>query len=243
MTDHVSPKSVLDLADRISHILEAHRYMAGKEQPLREHLESAGLHEAGDKHLVSAGVYPDPDQVADLLRECLLVLADLYPVVGAMLRDCYPELLPPDGTSPGGPGVKLYRGETPGAPGLDIYGGEGQHWTTDPDQAGGYAKGPDSVLRRAWLPPNAKRLVLVDPVSGEYNWQGLADLEAITGDELIISRLRAGHQLYDVWCPEWTRLLKEAGYESIASVGIEGPEEYVLNPALLIELREGGVEL
>ena len=235
MTDHVSPKSVLDLANRIGQVLEEHRYAAGKERSLRERLETAGLHEAGEvirgvrKHLLSEGVYPDPDEVAGLLRECLRVLADLYPVVGDMLADCHPEVLAPDQVSPASLRVKLYRGETPGAPGLDVYGGAGQHWTTDPEHARGYAKGPGGVLHQAWLPPSARRLVLVDPVSGAYDWEGLARLEAIIGDELVISRLRAGRQLYDMWRPAWTRLLKEAGYDSIASVGIEGPEEYVLN--------------
>jgi hypothetical protein len=127
-----------------------------------------------------------------LLRECLLVLADLYPAVGDMLRDCHPELLPPDWASPAGPGVKLYRGETPGAVGLDTCGVD-QHWMADPEHARGYAKGADGVLRQAWLSPTPKCLVLVDPVSDEYDWEGLSKLEAITGDELIISRLRAGH--------------------------------------------------
>jgi hypothetical protein len=123
VTDHATIQSVLDLAIRISQVLETHRYAAGKEQSLRERLESVGLHDARDvtrgvrKRLLSEGVYPDPDEVAGLLRECLLVLAGLYPVVGDLLTDCHWELLPPGWVSHGSLGVKLYRGETPGAPG------------------------------------------------------------------------------------------------------------------------------
>jgi hypothetical protein len=66
VTDHVGTEPVLDLAIRISQILEAHRYAASEEWSLRDPLESAGLHEAGDmtrgvrKHRYRQGSIPTP---------------------------------------------------------------------------------------------------------------------------------------------------------------------------------------
>ena len=92
-------------------------------------------------------------------------------------------------------------------------------------------------LKRALLPATARRLVLVDPSTNEYNWMHIAELERITNDRFIASQLRNGARLYELWCEEWTRRVREAGYDSIATVGIEGPEEYVLNPSKLIPLN------
>jgi hypothetical protein len=147
-----------------------------------------------------------------------------------------PELRSPTGRAPdeSGRGLMLYRGETPGAVGCDVHGGYGQTWTLEPSHARGYARGEGGVVRVAILPPTAKRLVLVDPVTDEYNWEGLAELERVVDDPLIADRVRAGNQIYDIWRPAWTLLLVEAGYDSIATVGIEGPEEYVLKPEVLV---------
>lgn len=137
-------------------------------------------------------------------------------------------------------GVVLYRGEAPGAIGLDIHGGYGQTWTTDLEHAAAYARGLHARLRKALLPSVARRLVLVDPATNDYNWQGTAELERLLDASIldIAGALRAGWQIYDVWSEEWTRLLRQAGYDSIATVGLEGPEEYVLNPSILVPLDD-----
>ncbi|MBI1293679.1 hypothetical protein GC175_01825 [bacterium] len=86
------------------------------------------------------------------------------------------------------------------------------------------------------LPASAKRLVLVDTTQDEdgiYDWDGIAAL-----DEIIhlpyIKRTFELYTIYEVWNEEWTVELMEAGYDSIATVGLDGPEEYVLNPSVLI---------
>jgi hypothetical protein len=71
--------------------------------------------------------------------------------------------------------------------------------------------------------------VLVDPESDAYNWEHVAELERITGDRFIAAALRAGWQIYDLWQDEWDDLVRGAGYDSIATVSIEGPEEYELS--------------
>lgn len=75
----------------------------------------------------------------------------------------------------------------------------------------------------------SRRLVLVDPESDAYNWEHVAELERITGDRFIAAALRAGWQIYDLWQDEWDDLVRGAGYDSIATVSIEGPEEYELS--------------
>lgn len=129
-------------------------------------------------------------------------------------------------------GIVLYRGETPGAMGFDIHGGYDQTWTTDFEHAKVYGE-----VKKALLPKSAKRLVLVDPETDEYNWEHIAELERITNDRYIAKQLRKKDQIYDLWQEEWTQRLQHAGYDSIATVSIEGPEEYVLNPSKLIPLN------
>ncbi len=128
-------------------------------------------------------------------------------------------------------GLMLYRGETPGAIGLDLHGGFGRSWTTDPELASGYG-----TVRQAVLPTSAKRLVLCGPADDELNWEGIEELQRITGDYNIVPALKARWQLYDLWQDEWTYKLQQAGYASIATYNIEGPEEYVLNDSQLIPL-------
>jgi hypothetical protein len=133
-------------------------------------------------------------------------------------------------------GIVLYRGETPGALGFDVHGGYGEHWTHDLVHAACYAKAPDGYVLKAILPEEAKRLRLVT-VDEEGFWdydprsvRELANVAQIPFPaELILD-----HPPYDVWCPEWTQALIDAGYESIATVGLDGPEEYVLHPRRLI---------
>lgn len=139
-------------------------------------------------------------------------------------------------------GLILYRGETPGAIGFDIHGGHGQTWTISREHAAVYARGCGGVLKKALLPKETKRLIIVDPVTNDYNWKGIADLQNILNisdyewEWDIASDLRDGYQIYDLWESGWTRLIQSTGYESIATVGMEGLEEYILNPSVLIIL-------
>jgi len=134
-------------------------------------------------------------------------------------------------------GITLYRGETPGAVGFDVHGGYGQTWTTDAKYAAGYADPPHGSVKEAILPCTAKRLVLVtsdDEGYSDYNWNGIETLQEITGDQYIKATLEANYkQLYDHWREEWTLAIIRAGYDSIATLGFDGPEEYVLNPSIL----------
>jgi len=137
-----------------------------------------------------------------------------------------------------GGGTVLYRGETPDAVGFDVHGGYGQAWTTDYEHAACYARGDGGRIRKALLPLRARRMVLVDPSTDDYNWDGVAGLERLLDAPVldVVRALRTGWQLSDLWSEEWTCLVQQAGYDSIATVGIEGPEEYVLNPHILMPL-------
>jgi DNA sulfur modification protein DndD len=128
-------------------------------------------------------------------------------------------------------GLVLYRGETSGAVGFDVHGGFGRTWTTGPEHASDYG-----TVRQAVLPASAKRLVLCDPADGEFNWAGIEELQRITGDYSIVPAIKAQRHLFDLWQDEWTYKLQQAGYASIATYNIEGPEEYVLNDSQLIPL-------
>jgi DNA sulfur modification protein DndD len=126
-------------------------------------------------------------------------------------------------------GTTLFRGETPGALGFDAHGGYGRTWTTDPEHAAGYGE-----VRQAVLPASSKRLVLVDPETGDFNWDGIKELQRLTKAPSLVETVKAGYQLFDIWNEEWTYILQQAGYDSIATYNIEGPEEYVLNSSKLI---------
>jgi DNA sulfur modification protein DndD len=128
-------------------------------------------------------------------------------------------------------GLALYRGEMLGAIGLDVHGGMGRTWTTDAKHAAEYG-----LVRQAVLPASARRLVLCNPENGELNWAGIEELQRITGNYDIVPALKAQRQLFDLWQDEWTYKLRQAGYASIATYNIEGPEEYVLDDYKLIPL-------
>ncbi len=112
--------------------------------------------------------------------------------------------------------------------------GSGQWWLHDPELVNANGHG----LKRAVLPATAKRLVLIDPEADSYNWLHVAELERVVNDKYILSQLRSGHQIYDVWQDDWTGILKEAGYDSIATRTIEGTAEIVLNASMLIPLDD-----
>ena len=109
--------------------------------------------------------------------------------------------------------------------------GRWQTWTTNPERA--YANGE---VTWALLPTNAKRLVLVDAETGEYRWEQITELEKLTNKHFITKRLRSNGRLHHLWNDQWLDRLKQAGYDSVATAGVEGPEEYILNPAKLIPL-------
>lgn len=129
-------------------------------------------------------------------------------------------------------GIVLYRSESPEAISFGTYDEYGQIWTTDPERVNGYGE-----VKSALLPKEAKRLVLVNPETGEYNWEHIAELEKLTNNRSIARRLRKKARIHKLWREEWTQRLKKAGYDSVAMVGVEGPEEYVLSPSKLIPLN------
>jgi DNA sulfur modification protein DndD len=130
-------------------------------------------------------------------------------------------------------GVILYRGVRAEVSGRGVEGDLGQTWTANPEHAGS-----QGVVRRALLPQTARRLVLVDPFDHEmsHNWPGIAQLEQVTGNSQLASQLRAGRQLHELWREEWAAMLVSAGYDSVATLGIDGPEELVVNPDALVSL-------
>ena len=133
--------------------------------------------------------------------------------------------------------VVLYRGETPGAIGLDVHGGYGETWTTDANYAACYAKPPNGYVKKAILPHTAKRLVLVTVDAegyNDYDWDGIEKLQTMVDTPYLKAMLQSNYtQLYDCWREEWTLALIQAGYDSIATIGFDGPEEYVLNLSVL----------
>lgn len=132
--------------------------------------------------------------------------------------------------------IILYRGESPGAIGMDIHGGYGETWTTDPAHAAQYALGQGGHTKQAILPSTAKRLVLIyrnEHGVSTINWNAVDTLQQITGD-LDLRRMIELMPMYEAWCDEWTVALINAGYDSIATEGFEGIEEYVLNKTVLI---------
>jgi len=129
-------------------------------------------------------------------------------------------------------GIVLYRGTEPSSIDSDIYGNYGQFWTHDPERFNG------RDVKRVLLSVGAKRLVLFDPVNAKYDWPNIAELERIANNASIAGKLRNGHQINDIWDKQWTCDLMKLDYESIATVGADGAEEYVLNLDMLIPLDE-----
>lgn len=128
-------------------------------------------------------------------------------------------------------GIILYqdgRNGLNGHPDLDDL---GQVWKTDFDRAAVYG-----AVRTAILPSTAKRLVIIEPSKEDYNWDSIEELARLVEDRYLIKQLRNSHAIYDIWKPEWSQILIDAGYDSIATRDIEGPLEHVLNPLKLIML-------
>jgi hypothetical protein len=139
-------------------------------------------------------------------------------------------------------GTTLYRGITPGTLGMDVHGGYGETWTREFDCAKRYARPPHGYVLEAVLLPSAKQLVLTTEPDEEeftdYVPEGIQTLANIVNDPWLYDSILSGRRcLWDVWEPEWTEAVIEAGYDSIFTSGFDGPEEYVLNPKLLQFLR------
>jgi hypothetical protein len=135
-------------------------------------------------------------------------------------------------------GIILYRGEIPGAIGFDVHGGHGEHWTTDLDHAWRYARGPRGYLKMAILPPSAKRFELVevdDQDFWDYKWQSVDELQQMSQFPYLRETCEQWAP-YEMWCDELTIALLESEYDSLATVGLEGPEEYVLKPECLVQI-------
>lgn len=111
--------------------------------------------------------------------------------------------------------------------------GFAQVWVYDADKARTNRK----QLCRALLPAHAKRLVLIDPHTDTYNWLQVAELAKAVKDKYLFTALRNGHQIYNLWQDEWTSRLRQEGYDSIATMGLDGREEHVLNKAKLLPLN------
>ena len=133
-------------------------------------------------------------------------------------------------------GVILYRGKTQGVK-SDALEKAVQSWSTDPEHASGSNNG---ALERALLPASARRLVLVDPYDTDapYFWPGVAELEGLIGNPYLGAELRSqSRQIFDLWRDDWLANLREAGYDSVATLNIEGPVEIVLSPEKLIPIN------
>lgn len=133
-------------------------------------------------------------------------------------------------------GVILYRDKTQGVK-SDALEKMVQSWSTDPEYASGSGNG---TIERAFLPASARRLVLVDPYDDDapYFWSGVVELEGLIGNPYLSAELRSqNRQIFDLWRDDWLVNLREAGYDSVATLNIEGPVEIVLSPEKLIPIN------
>lgn len=133
-------------------------------------------------------------------------------------------------------GVILYRDKIQGVISDALEKGV-QSWSTDPEHAGGSNNG---TLERALLPASARRLVLVDPYDTDalYFWPGVVELEGLIGNPYLGAELRSqSRRIFDLWRDDWLANLQEAGYDSVATLDIEGPVEIVLSPTKLIPIN------
>lgn len=140
-------------------------------------------------------------------------------------------------------GIVLYRRLTPGGIEFnELFGNSGTTWSYDlAYEATGIE--PDRYILEAVLHPSAKRLVLVTEPDEEgfydHNPEGIKKLAEIVGDPLIYDDfMKRGGHLWDLWEPEWTKAVKDAGYDTICTGNFDGfTEEYVLNPNKLQFIR------
>jgi DNA sulfur modification protein DndD len=217
-------------------LLWALRQVSGRQLPMVIDTPFARLDEHHRSRLIHNFVPAVSDQVLLFTTDVEMdarALSQVEPYTARVYRLNFDEereetqVLSSAQATPGG--ITLFRGETPGALGFDVHGGYGRTWTTDQEHAAGYGE-----VRQAVLPASSKRLVLIDPETGDFNWDGIKELQRLTKAPSLVETLQAGWQLFDIWNEEWTYILQQAGYDSIAAYNIEGPEEYVLNSSKLI---------
>lgn len=103
--------------------------------------------------------------------------------------------------------------------------------TTDQEHAASNSGGNKTIPLE-----NTMRLILIDESTGGYNWDGVRELERMTNSNYIAEMLKGGRQIFDIWQEKWSYQLQQAGYGSIATVGLDGKEEFVINPANLIPI-------
>jgi DNA sulfur modification protein DndD len=90
----------------------------------------------------------------------------------------------------------------------------------------------------------ARQLQLVDPQTGAYNWEAIAELERMTNSPAILKAIQEkGRHLYDVWKADWNRLLYLAGYSSVITLTVEGVNEYPLSPSDFDQHTPGAKEI
>lgn len=224
-------------------LLWALRRVSGRQLPLAIDTPLARLDDIHRARLIHDYIPAVSDQVllfatnaeldADLLKQVEPYLARLYQLnfdqtSGETIVGCTTHPSPKD--------VVLYRSgsaEETGDEAMSGSNGAGQLWLHDPAHVDANGHG----VKRSVLPATAKRLVLIDPEADSYNWLHVAELERVVKDKYILSQLRNGHQIFDVWQDDWTDILKQAGYDSIATGTIEGTAEYVLDASKLLPLN------
>lgn len=219
-------------------LLWAMRQVSGRQLPLVIDTPLARLDDSHRSRLVHEFIPRVSDQVVLLTTDAEMdarLLGQAEPYLARAYRLHFDaegqETVVTSMQQPSTEGTVIYRGETLGAIGSDFHGGYGRTWTTDPEHASSYGE-----VKKALLPANAKRLILIDEATSGYVWSGVQELEHVTNDKSITETLKGGYQIYDIWQDEWTYRLQQAGYDSIATVGPDGKEEYVINATSLIPL-------
>lgn len=144
--------------------------------------------------------------------------------------------------------TKLYRGEFPysdvdagatGANSADLFNkgvGRGDFWTTDRGMADYWAaaggKRSDGYIREATLKPGAKEFMLID-AEGEWGPDAEKVWKEITGFypdfEDIMQNGIGDH----------AQAFRNAGYDVVHSMDLDGPETLILNRDVLIEDQKG----
>lgn len=219
--------------------LQSLRQVSGRQLPLVIDTPLARLDEQHRARLVNNYFAEASEQVllfattaeldADLLLELKPMLVRLYELrQDAGARESYARCF----SAPQPRELLLYRAEANGQPGGKSdasHTGTEQYWHYDPDVA---AAGGRRLLK-ASLPATARRLEVIDPESGGYNWLQVAELAHAVEDKFLFAALRSGRQIFDIWHDEWSSRLLSAGYDSVAVFNIEGPIECVLNESKL----------
>lgn len=147
---------------------------------------------------------------------------------------------------------KLYRGEFPydpadpqsgetGANAADLFTkgvGRGAFWTTDKEMAeywraaGG--KRSDGYIREAVLKPSAKELTLITE-DGEFDEEGIRVYRQLVPEVANASEDYLFTYIMENGLGESAAAFREAGYDVVHSMDLDGPETLVLNPDALEE--------